>query len=96
MTSTATLLLRTATEADRTALDRLAQLDSARRLEGDALLALVDGTAVAAMSLDDGRVVADPFVHSAEAVQMLRLHPRAKHDRVRRERSRRLVQVFAT
>ena len=95
MTSTA-FLLRTATEADRAELDRLADLDSARRFDGDALLALADGTAVAALSLSDGRVVADPFTHSAEAVQMLRLHAGADRPDMRRERTRRLVQVFAT
>jgi hypothetical protein len=94
MTSTA-LLLRAADETDRATLDRLAALDSAERLEGPALVAEADGTAVAAMSLNDGRVVADPFAHSAHAVQMLRLAARTTTPH-RRERTRRLVQVFAT
>jgi hypothetical protein len=50
----------------------LAALDSARPLSGDVLLALVDGWPVAAGSLLDGRVVANPMVPSADAVALLR------------------------
>ncbi len=52
---------------------RLAALDDARPLEGQILLALSDGVAVAALSLDDGRVVADPFVCTGGVVALLRL-----------------------
>jgi hypothetical protein len=54
-------------------LRRLADLDSASMLGGDILLALIDDQAVAALSLSDGRVVADPFVPTAEAVALLTL-----------------------
>lgn len=64
----------------------LAALDDASALEGEVLLALVDGEAVAALSLRDGRVVANPFVHTEAAVALLRL--RAQHVSGRRTRRR--------
>ncbi len=51
----------------------LAQLDSARPLTGPSLVAENDGRLVAAVSLHDGRVVADPFTPTADVVEMLRL-----------------------
>ena len=54
----------------------LADLDSAPRLSGPKLLALIDGWPVAALSLDDGRVVANPFVRTEEALVLLRLRAR--------------------
>jgi hypothetical protein len=71
--SSATLSLHAAGSADRGALTRLAALDSAAELREPVLLAAVDGRPVAAMSLADGRVVADPFSRSAEAVELLRV-----------------------
>jgi hypothetical protein len=71
---------------------RLAALDEAPELEGDVLLAIVDGDAVAGLSLQDHRVVADPFVPTREAVALLRL--RAEHlsrGRPRRGLRRRLI-----
>jgi hypothetical protein len=64
--------LRTAHADDQT-VRRLAALDDAPELVGPVLLAVVDGKPVAALALDDGRVVADPFVRSAHAVSLLRL-----------------------
>ena len=51
---------------------RLAALDEVEPLHGPVLLARVDGRPVAAYSRADGRVAADPFVRSADAVAMLR------------------------
>jgi hypothetical protein len=65
--------LRHARRADADVVRRLAVLDEGRPLEGRVLLATVNGLAVAALSLDDGRVVADPFVATAEARSLLRL-----------------------
>ena len=48
------------------------------------MLAVVDGEAVAAMSLSDLRIVANPFVRTQHAVKLLRL--RAAHLSDRRER----------
>jgi len=55
----------------------IAALDEAPELEGPVLLAIVGGETVAALAVDDGRVVADPFVPTAHAVSLLRL--RADH-----------------
>jgi hypothetical protein len=74
MTSTSTITLQRATADDDVALRTLSALDSARPLRRPALLALVDGRSVAAASLSDERVVADPFTASADAVGLLRQH----------------------
>jgi len=54
------------------ALQRLAQLDDAPELAGEILVATIDTDVVAALSLDDGRVVANPFVLTSDAVELLR------------------------
>lgn len=59
------------------AVARLADLDDAPQLTGPVLLALIDGDAVAGLSLHDDRVVANPFVPTSEVVALLRL--RAEH-----------------
>jgi hypothetical protein len=65
-------------DADRTqAVARLAELDDAPALTGSVLLALIDGEAVAGLSLNDQRVVANPFVPTHEVVELLRI--RAAH-----------------
>jgi hypothetical protein len=64
------LRLAGADEADE--LKRLAGVDSARPLLGDSIVALVDGRLVAAMSLADGRLIANPFVPTADAAALLR------------------------
>jgi hypothetical protein len=66
-----TLALRVARDDDGPALRRLAALDDAPPLHGEVLLALVDDEAVAAASLDDGRVVANPFLRTADTVSLL-------------------------
>jgi hypothetical protein len=68
-----TLALRVADTDDAPVLHRLAALDDAPPLEGPVMVALVDGEAVAALSLSDGRVVANPFVPTADAVTLLGL-----------------------
>jgi hypothetical protein len=64
--------IRRATAADATALERLAALDSQSALSDPILLAEVDGTPVAAISLADGRAIADPFRRTAHVVGALR------------------------
>ena len=71
--NTTPLTVRLAHEADAGTLIRLAQLDEDAPLNGTSLLAELDGRPVAALSLDDDRAVADPFVASAGAVSLLRL-----------------------
>jgi hypothetical protein len=70
MTSSS-LLLRPATSADAADLGRPAALDSARPLEGDVLVAYAGGELRAALSVDSGRSVADPFWPSADLVALL-------------------------
>src|SRR4051794_10834957 len=67
------LTIRSAGPADTTALTDLARLDSTRPLSGDVLVAEAAGRPVAALALDTGRAVSDPFVASAEAVAVLRV-----------------------
>ncbi|HET6509850.1 MAG TPA: hypothetical protein VFG42_23855 [Baekduia sp.] len=92
MTPTSTIVIQEAAAAHEAALRDLAQLDSARPLTRPALMATVDGRLVAAASLHDGRVVADPFAESEQAVRLLRLHVaeidgrRRTHPRRRRPR----------
>src|SRR6476619_5322903 len=64
----------------------LAPLDDAPDLDGEALLALIDGEAIAALSLSDRRVVANPFARTEHAVTLLRIQ--ADHLFGRRERRR--------
>jgi hypothetical protein len=78
--------LRLARADESEVLHRLAQLDDAADMDGDALLALIDGEVIAALSLSDRRVVADPFVRTAHAVTLLRIQ--ADHLFGRRERRR--------
>jgi hypothetical protein len=66
-----TIVIRMATGADAEDLRRLAELDSSRALAGRVLVAEADGALRAATSLDDGRVVADPFVPSAGMAALL-------------------------
>jgi hypothetical protein len=65
--------IRKSTAADEPALHRLAELDSQRPLTGDALVAEIDAKPAAAISLADGRVIADPFQQTAVATQVLHM-----------------------
>jgi hypothetical protein len=80
------LALRVAHDDEADVVREIADLDNARTLSGEILLALVDGQPVAARSLGDGRVVANPFVRTADAVALLDV--RASQLAVRRERRR--------
>jgi hypothetical protein len=86
------LVIRSAGEADRFAVDRLAVLDSQPPLDGEVLLGLVAGEAWAAISLADGRAVADPFRPSAGVVELLRV--RAEHLRAGARRPRPRTRVL--
>jgi hypothetical protein len=63
--------IRTARSGDEPALRRLAALDSADPIAGPALVAEVDGELRAALSLDDQRVIADPFHATSQLVVLL-------------------------
>ena len=71
-----TIALRIAAPDEGAVVTRLAALDDARALDGQVLLAVADGEPIAALSLDDGRVVANPFVCTADAVALLRVRER--------------------
>jgi hypothetical protein len=71
MTESQTISLRVATDRDATILEKLSALDSKPVLHAPAVVALVDGRPVAAASLSDASVVADPFVPTAEVVELL-------------------------
>jgi hypothetical protein len=68
------LVVRRGRHADIDALVALATVDSARPLTGRTVVAELDGRIVAAISQHDGRVVSDPFVPTADLVEMLRVH----------------------
>jgi hypothetical protein len=84
--SAASIELRLARADESLVLHRLAQLDDAPDLDGDALMALIDGDPIAALSLSDRRVIANPFVRTEHAVSLLRIQ--ADHLFGRRERRR--------
>jgi hypothetical protein len=86
---TSPLVLRPATSADTAELERLAALDSARPLEGDVLLAYAGGEVRAALAVESGRAVADPFWPSGDLVELLRA---AAGDRPRRRLRRRVTR----
>ena len=65
-------------------LRRLAELDDAPELAGEILVATIDADVVAALSLEDGRVVANPFVLTSDAVELLRRSATALTGRRRR------------
>jgi hypothetical protein len=76
------LKLRDATDADAADLLRLARLDSRGRPPAGKLVVAEDrDVLVAAMSVDDGAVIADPFRATAAIVTMLRL----RAEQMRRE-----------
>ena len=92
------LTIRRAGPADAATLATLAALDSARPLEGEALIALQDERPVAALELSGGRGVADPFRPSDEALGMLRIRARqlavaARPDTRRAQRGRAISRI---
>jgi hypothetical protein len=80
------LKFRDATDDDAPALLRLARLDSQSRPPAGRLIVAVDGgELVAAMAVDTGATIADPFKATAPVVALLRL--RAEHLRPRSKRT---------
>jgi hypothetical protein len=72
-----TITIRTTEANDARALLHLAALDSADPIAGPALVAEVNGTMRAALSLDGGRAIGDPFAESAHFIELLEAHARA-------------------
>jgi hypothetical protein len=72
-----TYVIRYATVDDVPALRRLVELDGPRLFCGPALIGEIDGTPTAALSMDDGRVTADPFRRTGHLVACLRMRAQA-------------------
>jgi len=72
----APVTLRFGRPDDACELARLAQLDSAVPPAAPVLLGEMSGRLVAALSLADGRLIADPFVPTAGVAELLRARAR--------------------
>ena len=84
------ITIRRSTEADRTAILRLAQLDSRRQPAGALMLAFVGHELRAALDLDSGAALADPFHRTAELLELLRVTAGQDRERGRLIRAPRL------
>lgn len=67
------ITIRPAADADAHVLAQLAALDETAEIQLPALIAERDGRPVAARSLADGRIAADPFTHTVDVVELLEL-----------------------
>ena len=79
--------IRMASDGDREAVERLAQLDSAGAAHGATLVAEVDGRISAALPLAGGPAMADPFEPTAELVSLLELRAQQLGAEPRRPRA---------
>jgi hypothetical protein len=70
---------------------QLAQLDSQRPPTSPVLAAEVDGRLRAALPLDGGRAIADPFFATTQLITLLELHAAQLHRPVDTRRSSRLT-----
>ena len=86
-----TLTIRTAQPSDAVALEQLAALDSSRPLRSPVLVGEVGGELWAAVSIDDHKVISDPFRPSGELAFVLVERARQLR-RSERPRARRLVR----
>jgi hypothetical protein len=73
MTTTAPITIRRAHPEEPGVL-RIAALDSASVPVAPLLVAELDGQVRAALSLEDGRAIADPFHPTLDLVELLRTH----------------------
>jgi hypothetical protein len=86
ITHTKAITIRSATSEDGADLVRLAQRDSSSVPAGRLLVADDGESILAALAVDSGRVIADPFEPTAELVEMMRIraaHHRRRHARMR-------------
>ena len=75
------ITIRQSHTEDSSALARLAALDDRPPLRHDALLGFVDGELKAAVELPGGEAIADPFDHTAELVELLRVRANQRGER---------------
>jgi hypothetical protein len=78
------ITIRHSTSRDRAAVEELAELDGRPVPAGDTLLAEVKGKLWAAVGVDDGAAVADPFLPTGDVVWLLQI--RAEQERAERGR----------
>ncbi len=97
ITANSSVLIRAARGSDGPALHRLAELDSRPLPTGELLVAEADVELVAALSIESGAGVADPFRPTADVVDLLAMRaqrlraasaPRAHGRRVLAPRAR--------
>jgi hypothetical protein len=92
-------VIRMAADDDALALRRLARLASREPLAEPVLIGEINGTTVAAVSLDDGRTIADPFIPTDHLIVALRARAKGEQAFERmpslRERIRAGVPVAA-
>ena len=91
MLSMNNLTIRSATAADADALATLAALDSREIPAAPHLIATDGDQLIAAVSSHDGAAIADPFVRSADVVELLRRRARQLTARPQRSRRRGLA-----
>jgi hypothetical protein len=70
------VVIRLATEGDRLSIERLAALDSTEVPIGATLIGELGERPVVAVSLSDGKAVADPFVATNHILELLRMRAR--------------------
>ena len=88
------ITIRQSTGMDRVAIEELAELDGRPAPVGETLLAEVEGKLWAAVGVEDGAAVADPFLPTADVLWLLQI--RAEQERAARTpatRSRRFTTV---
>jgi hypothetical protein len=69
----ASVLIRHAAPADAREIDRLAALDERALPLGERLVGVLEGRVVAALDVDSGTAIADPFVPTEGVVELLGL-----------------------
>jgi hypothetical protein len=85
----ADVVIREAQAADEAALMRLAELDSASIPSGRVVIVKADGQIRAAMGVEDGALVADPFAATSGLEDLLRLRTSQLRGAAHREHRRR-------
>ena len=78
------VVIRESNGGDAESLRRLAQLDSARLPEQPMMVAEVDGEVRAAVSVNDGSVIADPFHSTADVVALAEMRATQRRRQLRR------------
>jgi hypothetical protein len=86
--------LRPARTDDLAGLHRLAALDSRRPLAGPVLVAEEDGVLRAALALETGAVIADPFAPTDHLLALLRRHGARRTAPPALTRRRRVLRGF--